>query len=62
MSETNTPASVATTSAAYSGAALEWLNARPQPPVRSDLCALNDSFAIQCIHELIDNRSFDLVI
>jgi len=62
MSETNIPASVATTSAAYSGAALEWLDARPQPPVKADLCALNDSFAIQCIHELIDNRSFDLVI
>ena len=62
MSETILPVSVAMTSAAYSGAALEWLNARPEPPVRTDLCALNDSFAIQCIHELVDNRPFDLTI
>jgi len=62
MSETISPASVTMTSAAYSGAALEWLNARPEPPVRTDLCALSDSFAIQCIHELVDNHSVNLTI
>ncbi len=50
------------TSAAYSGAALEWLNAQPAPPMRADLCALSDDIAIRVIHELLDNRLFELPV
>ena len=50
------------TSAAYSGAALEWLNAQPAPPMRADLCALSDDLAIRVVHELLDNRPFDLPV
>jgi hypothetical protein len=49
-------------SAAYSDAALEWLNALPAPPVKADLSALSDDFAIRCVHDLVDNRLFDLPI
>jgi hypothetical protein len=63
MPETTIPVSTSfLTSAAYSGAALEWLNAQPAPPVRADLCALNDDLAIRVIHELLDNRPFDLPV
>lgn len=47
-------------SAAYSGAAMEWLNAQPAPPIRADLSALSNELAIRIIHELLDNRPFDL--
>lgn len=47
-------------SAAYSGAALEWLNAQPAPPMRADLCSLNDDLAIRVVHELLDNRLFEM--
>lgn len=58
----NGPADKSLTSAAYSGAALEWLNAQPAPPMRADLCALSDDLAIRLIHELLDNRPFDLPV
>lgn len=58
--ESPTPASQSTASAAYSGAALEWLNAQPAPPMRADLSALSDDLAIRVIHELLDDRSFEL--
>ena len=47
-------------SAAYSGAAMEWLNAQPAPPMRADLSGLSNELAIRLIHEMIDNRPFDL--
>lgn len=47
-------------STAYSGAAMEWLNAQPAPPIRADLSALSNELAIRLIHELLDNRPFDL--
>jgi hypothetical protein len=59
MPETTIP-SASITSAAYSGAALEWLNAQPAPPLRADLSALGDDLAIRVVHELLDNRPFDL--
>lgn len=73
MPETTIPASTSAqssvdksassiTSAAYSGAALEWLNAQPAPPMRADLCALSDDIAIRVIHELLDNRLFELPV
>lgn len=62
MSETTIPATPSVTSAAYSGAALEWLNALPAPPAKADLCALGDDFAIRAIHELVDGRLLDLPI
>lgn len=49
-------------SAAYSGAALEWLFALPTPPAKADLCALDEQFAIPCVHELVENRAFDLSV
>jgi len=64
MPETAMPASSTSTSnfAAYSGAALEWLFALPNVPVRADLCALEEQFAIPCIHELVENHAFDLPV
>jgi len=50
------------TSPAYSGAALEWLNALPADPVRADIVTLDHDFAIRSIHELIENRPFDLPV
>lgn len=47
-------------SPAYSGAALEWLNALPQTPWRADLVGLDHDFAIRCIHELVENKTFEL--
>ena len=49
-------------SPAYSGAALEWLQALPHAPVRADLVNLDHDFAIRCIHEVVENKSFDLSI
>lgn len=51
-----------TPSATYSGAALEWLFALPNAPVKADLCALGEQFAIPCIHELVENHAFDLPV
>ncbi|MBL7828133.1 MAG: ATP-binding protein [Saprospiraceae bacterium] len=62
MSETNLTSNTSISSAAYSGAALEWLNAQPAPPAKADLSALGDDFAIRAIHELLDGRLFDLPI
>jgi len=62
MSETTIPVNTSITSAAYSGAALEWLTALPAPPTKADLCALGDDFAIRAIHELVDGRMLDLPI
>lgn len=62
MSDTNISVPTSVTSAAYSGAALEWLNAQPVPPARADLCALGDDFAIRAIHELANGRLIDLPI
>jgi hypothetical protein len=64
MSELTIPASNTNnvSSAAYSGAALEWLNASPAPPVKADLCTLSDDFAIKAIHELVENRPFELTL
>ncbi len=61
MPETNIPGST-NLSSTYSGAALEWLHAFPSPPVKADLSALGDDFAVRCIHELMENRLFDLPI
>jgi hypothetical protein len=58
MPETTIP-TASITSSAYSGAALEWLNAQPAPPMRADLCALSDDLAIRVVHELLNNRTFD---
>lgn len=61
MPETSNPTTAShMSSAAYSGAAMEWLNAQPAPPMRADLCSLNNDLAIRLIHELIDSRPFDL--
>ena len=46
----------------YSGAALEWLSALPNEPVKADLTALDTDLAIRCIHELVENRTFDLAV
>jgi hypothetical protein len=62
MSETSTSIPTPITSAAYSGAALQWLNAMPAPPVTADLCALGDDFAIRAIHELMGGQLLDLPI
>jgi Rad3-related DNA helicase len=51
-----------TTSPAYSGAALEWLHGLPSEPVRADLVTLDHDFAIRSIHELLENRPFDLPV
>lgn len=50
------------TSAAYSGAALEWLNAQPTPPMRADLSVISPDLAIRAIHELLDNRLFEIPV
>ncbi|HLP94453.1 MAG TPA: PhoH family protein [Saprospiraceae bacterium] len=61
MPESSNPATASNmSSAAYSGAAMEWLNAQPAPPMRADLCALSNDLAIRLVHELLDNRAFDL--
>lgn len=67
MSESAIPAlspnenkSVATP--AYSGAALEWLNALPNEPMRADLTTIDVDLAISCIHELVENKKFDLSV
>ncbi len=62
MSETSIPILPPVTSAAYSGAAMQWLNAVPAPPERADLCALGDDFAIRAIHELLEGHLLDLPI
>lgn len=62
MSDTNISIPTSVTSSAYSGAALEWLNALPAPPAKADLCTLSDDFAIRAIHELVDGRMLDLPI
>jgi hypothetical protein len=61
MPETNIP-TANTHSSAYSGAALEWLNAQPSPPTRADLSAVSPDLAIRLIHELLDNRPFELPV
>lgn len=45
---------------AYSDAALTWLHALPDAQTRTDLVGLESEFAIRCVHELVDNRSFEL--
>ncbi|MEZ4892240.1 MAG: hypothetical protein R2778_04405 [Saprospiraceae bacterium] len=62
MSETTIPATPSITSAAYSGAALEWLNSLPDPPSKADLSTLGDDFAIRAIHELLDGKLLELPI
>lgn len=62
MSEMTAPVTPALTSAAYSAAAMEWLNTQPAPPTKADLSALGDDFAIRAIHELVDGRLLDLPI
>lgn len=62
MSETTIQPTPSVSSAAYSGAALEWLNAQPAPPAIADLSTLGDDFAIKAIHELLDGRLLDLPI
>ncbi len=47
---------------AYSGAALDWLFSLPSLPVKADLSALDEQIAIPCIHELVQNRNFDLLL
>ncbi|MEZ4965383.1 MAG: hypothetical protein R2791_09075 [Saprospiraceae bacterium] len=53
-------ASVATPS--YSGAALEWLSALPNEPVKADLTAIDADLAISCVHELVENGKFEMTV
>jgi len=63
MPENSIPAApTSLTSAAYSGAALEWLNAQPAPPVRADLSMISPDLAIRAVHELLDNRLFEIPV
>jgi len=47
-------------STAYSGDALSWLHALPDGKGHTDLVSLDSEFAIRCIHELVDFKSFEL--
>lgn len=44
----------------YSGDALAWLNALPKNRSHTDLVGLDSEFAIRCIHDLVDFKSFEL--